>query len=359
MDYNRITSFGLEEAWPVRADIPSAAAADAALDGVRSLVGYLAEKTTCITMLAGSGSRWVASLAAAKAAGRESGADEKAPRGLFPVYNALGFGPDPLPIAGYALAAVRDLGHHLIVVRGWERRIQAEILEPLDYAPGSWSFATQDAPGGKPRGHGDAAFQTMALWSSSKYVVINFGGDASSPLSALDSLAVMDALAREHGDGAPGLIMPSALVRSPSYPVSVGPDGLPTAFGHAKLSGSASVSNAEYGYTNVGVRVYRAAALREAILSIRERYWSEAGGYAIPGNAPADGDPAGGEFALDNVDALMAEQGRARLLPVARAEELSPVKSLDDVPRFERDVRVVCADWALAYSNSGLGLEKK
>jgi len=311
----------------------------------------LASRTGCLTMLAGAGSRGVASL---KEAGAGAGGfDPEAPRGLFPVRNLLGRGPDPLPIAAYALAAVRDLGRHVIVVRGWEREIEEAILRPLSYAAGSWRFVTQEAPGGKPRGHGDAAFQAMEFWADAEYVIVNFGGDAASPLTALAALSAMDELAV--GAGAPGLLLPAARVESPAYPISLDERGLPTGFGHAKLSGAGLAAGP--GYSNVGVRVYRAAALREAIARIRERHWSASAGYAIPGNAP--GDQLGGEFALDNVDALLAAEGRARILAVARPEELSPVKAFSDLPRFERDMAVVARDWDELYSNSGRGLEKK
>jgi hypothetical protein len=211
-------------------------------------------------------------------------------------------------------------------------------------------FATQDAPGGKPRGHGDAAFQTMPLWSGSEYVLINFGGDAASPLTALSSLAVMEALSQGSAGGSdmPDLIMPAALVDNPAYPITIDERGLPRHFGHAKLqgaSGAASGVAAMNGYTNVGVRVYRASALRDAIERIRNTWWTKDRGYAIPGNAPAGDDPAGGEFALDNVDAMLAVDGRARLLNVAKPQELSPVKSLADLERFRRDIAVVCRDW--------------
>lgn len=352
LNFNELTTTGLSRAFSARRGLTAAAALTLGYRDAGEATRELAGRTCCLTMLAGSGSRWVASLEAARAAGRETGADPAAPRGLYPVRNAMPVGPDPAPIAAYALAAVRDLGRHVIVVRGWESEIEERILGPFGFAPGSWSFATQDAPGGKPRGHGDAAFQTLGLWSGADYVTVNFGGDASSPLTALAALAAMAALERELGDRAPGLLLPAALVDSPAYPIGLGPGGLPTSFGHAKLSGAAvGAATGEHaskagapGYTNVGLRVYRARALREAIELIRERHWSQDGGYAIPGNAPAP-DGFGGEFALDNVDALLAAEGRARLLPIARPEELSPVKSLDDLPRFERDARVVCDDW--------------
>lgn len=368
IDFNELTTAGFASAMKIRETLPSAVARAAGLGGTAALTAMLAGRTTCLTMLAGSGSRWVSSLREAQAGGSFTEIDPAAPRGLFPVYNAMGFGPDPVPIAGYALAAVRDLGRHLLVVRGWEQDIENRILRPLSYAAGSWAFATQDAPGGKPRGHGAAALQTMDLWAGSEYVMVNFGGDSSSPLTALSSLAVLDVLTKQLGDDAPGLLMPAAFVEEPAYPILLDGQGLPRRFGHAKLQGSPSAAptthvsggGARGGYTNVGVRVYRASELKRAIERLRRDYWTVERGWAIPGNAPAGDDPAGGEFALDNVDALLASEGKARLLAVARPEELSPVKSLEDLPRFRRDIALVCSDWATLrdYSNSGLGLEK-
>ena len=73
---------------------------------------------------------------------------------------------------------------------------------------------------------------------------------------------------------------------------------------------------------------------------MHSRYWVEGQGYAVPGN-----DPAGREFALDNVDTELAAAGRARILALARSDELTPAKSLDEVPAFEAAVeRVVAGD---------------
>jgi hypothetical protein len=137
--------------------------------------------------------------------------------------------------------------------------------------------------------------------------------------------------------------MPVALAHAPAYPIGVGREGLPLTFGHNKLKGGDTAGSAPgMAYTNVGLRIYRAKVLAEAMERVRKTWWRAGTGYTIPGN-----DPAGGEFALDNVDALLAEEGRARLLHVCRPQELSPVKCLEDVPRFERDIGVVCADWAV------------
>jgi hypothetical protein len=89
----------------------------------------------------------------------------------------------------------------------------------------------------------------------------------------------------------------------------------------------------------VGVRVYSARALLAKVESFRERFWIEGSGYAIPGN-----DPEGHEFALDNVDAELAAEGRARILAIARPEELTPAKCVDDIPSFERAAQSVMAE---------------
>ena len=346
IDFLRITGPALDEGFSSRALLAAGVTEFRGLKDTRSLRFHLAERTRTLTLLAGAGSRWVSSLKEAREAAPSGGQwnfDPAEPRGLFPVRNAMGIGPEPVPIAAYALAAVRDLGNHVIVVRGWEEAIEQRLLLPLGFEPGSWSFRTQEAPDGKPRGHGDASFQAMDLWSAGEYVIINFGGDASSPLSAFAGLAVMDALSAIMGEDAPGLLMPVALAHDPAYPIGVDKAGLPLSFGHNKLKGGEVPQGmAGLAYTNVGLRIYRTKVLAEYIARIRKTWWSSSTGYTIPGN-----DPLGGEFALDNVDALLAEEGRARLLHVCRPQELSPVKSLADVPRFERDIGIVCGDWTV------------
>jgi hypothetical protein len=311
----------------------------------------LSRRCACITLLAGSGSRWVKSLQEAKAAGLALDADDNAPRGLYPVRNAIAPGGPALPIASYALKAVQGLGTCGLVVRGWQDDIARRILVPLGYAPGSWRFVEQDTREGKPRGHGDAAYQSMELWRDKDYVIFNFGGDASSPYTARAALAALAAL--DAADGRPGLLMPVTRLSDAAYPVAVDEGGLPRGFGHAKLKGGGHAS-ARAGsdaavdptdgraYSNVGLRLYKARELAAAIEYIREHYWSAEAGYAIPGN-----DPEGGEFALDNADEFLASQGRARLLYVARPEELSPVKAFSDLERFERDIELVWRDRAL------------
>jgi hypothetical protein len=309
------------------------------LPSVDAYAARLAGRCVCLTLLAGSGSRWVKSLAAAAARGdsaeaKPSSFDPAKPRGLFPVRDFL-LGGERLPIAAYALAAVDGLGRHLLVVRGWENEIEAEILRPLGIGRADRDFFTQEAAFGKPLGHGDAVWQCRSLWKGADYVITNFGGDANSRLSILSSLLALDAL-RATGAGAE-LLIPAAHQESPAYPIRLDEAGLPRGFGHAKLQGtSVAAGPAASGYTNVGVRIYSASALLERVESFRRRFWIEGQGYAIPGN-----DPEGHEFALDNVDAELAAEGRARILALGQTEELTPAKSVEDIPAFEDAMRRV------------------
>jgi hypothetical protein len=332
----------------------------AAFDSTSDYLRYLARRTVCVTLLAGSGSRWIKSLEAAReAASRRAPSepwmarallfDPARPRGLFPVRDVLrapaGSRPAPagergpeIPIAAFALAAFHGLGRQIIVVRGWEREIDEEILVPLGIAREEREFFTQEAPFGKPLGHGDAVWQCRSLWKDADYVMTNFGGDASSRRTALSSLLALDALNQAAADGGGvDLLMPAASIHGPAYPIVLDDEGLPRSFGHAKLQGKAPDGGS--GYTNVGLRLYRAQALFEAVERFRRDFWVEGKGYAIPGN-----DPEGREFALDNVDAALAAAGRARILAFAREEELTPAKSLEDVSAFEAAAASVVAE---------------
>ena len=361
----RLAGTGHREALPLRRKIASlalrernegaAASGGGRLASISDYVLTLAPRTVGITLLAGSGSRWVESLAAARSAPPREGEEEwrsrgrsydpSRPRGLFPVRDHLRHrspGRDGLiPIAAYALSALHGLGRHLIVVRGWEREIDGELLAPLEVSAADRVFFTQEAALGKPLGHGDAVWQCRSLWKDADYVLANFGGDASSRRTARSALLALDALNAlgEEID----LLVPAAPVREPSYPIVLDAEGRPRSFGHAKLQGRLPAGGArESGYTNVGLRLYRAGALFDTVERFRRDFWVEGEGYAIPGN-----DPAGREFALDNVDAQLAARGRARILAFARPQELRPAKSLEDIPAFEAAVADVVAEDSL------------
>lgn len=319
----------------------------------REFLGSLASRTSCLTLLAGAGSRWKKSLAQAKAAIPPDARDPHslrtqafpldAPRGLFPVKNRLAPGRDFIPLAAYAVDALKGLGRTGLVVRGWVEEIQREVLEPLGMGPDGVGFAFQaEGPQGKVLGHGDATFQASALWKDSDYLMVNFGGDASSPFTALASLVRLALWDSEGEDAA--LVLPVAEIPDSAYPIFVDSQGLPRAFGHDKLGDSfgkaGSSTLRRSGFANVGLRLYRTKDLLSAMEEIRRRWWDPREGYSIPGN-----DPESREFALDNVDSYLAGEGRARIFPIALPDELTPAKSFDELLNFEAALDRVRDDW--------------
>ncbi len=327
------------EAFALRTELLLELAGDAPAD--------LQRRTACLTLLAGAGTRWKKSLASAVEAGdpRAIAFPNDAPRGLFPVRNYLETPQKYIPMAAYALEAFRGLGSQTLVVRGWEEEIRRDILNPLGQESEDIRFCTQKAgPAGEVLGHGDATRQAYETWKDSDFVIVNFGGDANSPLSALCGVLAISMLDRL--DEGVDLLLPVASIEHPAYPVELDDKGIPVSFGHDKLGGTAHsgqpATRSGKAFTNVGIRVYRTSALAGAIHEIVDSWWTENYGYSIPGN-----DPEAREFALDNVDAMLARRGRARILATSLPEELTPAKSYDEVGRFEEAVRTVRADWDL------------
>lgn len=312
------------------------------------------EATVCLTLLAGAGSRWVKGLDAAKralgAAGQNAGNDGEfaeivgsfpldAPRGLFPVKNYITGSFGRIPLAAYAVDAFKGLGRHVVVIRGWEDEIRTGIMERLGIQDERVRYCSQEAgPAGKVLGHGDATRQAMSAWEDSRYVIANFGGDANSPLTAMASLLALAEL--EKSGVSVNLLLPVAAIPDPAYPVILDEEGRPRSFGHDKLHGRARSASGTLGYTNVGIRVYRTEALRAAIDEIVKSWWDPATGYSIPGN-----DPDAHEFALDNIDALFASRGEARILAIAHPGELTPAKNFEDLSRFEDAAKAARAEW--------------
>jgi len=333
----------------------------------------LRAETCCLTLLAGAGTRWNRTLKAAKTGAEAwvSSLDKETmeaarsfalncPRGLFPVRDYIRKGGGRIPLAAYALDALKRVGNSCVVIRGWEDEIRRQILIPLGMDSSSVVFRSQSlGPLGKPLGHGDAVYQAMDVWRKYKYLIVNFAGDANSPLTVLLGLRCMDTLGLKGLKL--GLLLPAAPVKNPAYPIILDNEGIPRQLGHDKLKNPAAgpgVFAAGHpapaaqpvrpvtGYTNVGLRVYRTEVLIEAMNEIRSLYWTEGYGYAIPGN-----DPGEREFALDNVEELLSQRGLARIFAVARPEELTPAKSFDEINNFERAVCMVRAEWdSIAFS---------
>lgn len=362
---------------------------------VRLADSHLWNETSAITLLAGAGTRWMASLEKAKNLLKESdrshGEDDPdpeliarfpldAPRGLFPVPDYIRTTDDArkeagraggaqagapasaqagapalrntIPMAAYAVDAVRKAGSHILVVRGWEEAIEDQILKPLglgpamrtDHAapsagpsPREYFFTQKTGPDGKVHGHGAAVLQCRSLWRNARYVITNFGGDANSPLTVCLALHAMAAFEARGIDV--GVVIPVARTGHPAYPVSLDEEGFPAGFWHEKLAGGHG-GTVLTDLTNVGIRVYRADWLDRALSMLHERYYEKGIGWSIPGN-----DPSAHECALDNVDGLLAEMKAARVMPLALPRELTPLKSLDQYGAFVRAVREVRLEW--------------
>lgn len=305
----------------------------------------LAARTAVVTLLAGSGSRWVRSIEAFREewpAGLEESLQKAAvsfhleqPRGLFPVPNHMAAVPgEMIPIAGYSLAAVKGLGKHLIMTSGFDEEIEGAILQPLGYDEEMYSFRRQELFQGKPLGHGAAALQCQDFWAARDYVIFNFGGDANNRETLETALLVMAALDRLDLSGGPDLLLPAARVTNPDYTIEVDDQGLPRSFKHAKLTGSEEQKGyaaARQGFSNVGLRIYRSKGLAEKLNQLHNDHYSGETGYSLPENQS-------NELALDNVDGRLAEEGRARLLAVADPREITPAKTLWAIPQFLKAV---------------------
>lgn len=335
----------------------------------------LRAETCCITLLAGAGTRWKRTLKAAQIGWEAwvSSLDAQTleaarsfpldwPRGLFPVRDYIREGEGRIPLAAYAVDALKRVGNLCVVIRGWEDEVRRQILLPLGIDPEKVLFHSQSlGPSGKPLGHGDAVYQAMGCWRKYKYLIVNFAGDANSPLTVLLGLRCMEEL--EHRGLHLGLLLPAAPVDNPVYPIVLDEDGIPRQLGHDKLKGpaanagpapAADFAQPSTGYTNVGIRIYRTTVLAEAMNEIRAMYWNVDSGYAIPGN-----DPAQREFALDNVEEYMAQRGQARILAVARPQELTPAKSFDEINNFERALKAVRAEWDGLTADSKQGAYRR
>jgi len=320
---------------------PTEATRKRLLDELPKLSREIASNTISITFLAGAGTRWKASLIKAKENPDAANFPLEMPRGLFPVPDFLEGkkGARRVAMAAYAFDAVRRAERHIIVVRGWEREIDAQAVIPAKIPLARRVFFTQRAGAdGQVHGHGDAALQCAALWEHSRYVITNFAGDTNSALTAelvLRAFSKFDELGIEIG-----AIIPVAHTESPSYPVYLDKNGFPVGFWHEKLAGSKPAA-IPTSLTNVGIRVYRADWLKRALRELQQQYYDAASGgfWNIPGN-----DPSKHECALDNVDNFLAGKGLARVMPISLPRELTPLKALSEYEVFVRAIREVQAE---------------
>lgn len=301
---------------------------------LKQYIDYLKEKTCCMTLLAGSGSRWLRSIAQARDHGRQIEFEADWPRGLYKVDNYLKhLNQDKIPIAAYSFNAVKGMGKHLIVIQNHEKEIIEEILKPLNISASDYQFHVQKLFKGKPLGHGAAAWESSALWQDYKYLIVNFGGDANSHDTIASTLLALDLLNKE--EDKVDLLLPAAFMENPRYEIELDKEGFPRSFLHDKLKKSAKKQ--DKGLTNVGVRIYRTASLYATLEYLHQKYFNREGGYQIPDNSS-------NELALDNADDFLAAKKRVRVLALADKREITPAKSLDDIPSFLKAIQQIYSE---------------
>lgn len=183
----------------------------------------------------------------------------------------------------------------------------------------------------KPSGHADALLQHVNTFKDSKYVITHFGGDVISFTTTYLSLLALDVLNKSKSNLA--LVLPTANMQNPPYPVFVDSNGLPRRFGHAKLFGDESLKEGEtvehltLGGSNVSIRAYDTKELTTALSTLGPRY------------------VATGEFALDHVDKYFADQRKMRQFAIAKPEEIThAAKTITQLPLFIQNAKTILSE---------------
>ena len=369
---------------------------------IRQYRDYLSPKTASVTLLAGSGTRWIQSIVEVinTLIGNASNSDENyngsyyddeissllqwvpsgktgktdvddlilpawvsgkkqehpLPRGLFPVDNLFGTGPEKISIADFGIDALQRLSvGRFLITDGQNNNAIAEALEPIGVT--NPRFVTQDwsSVTGKPLGHGDAMaqlFEKAHPENEYEYAIVNFAGNSNSESTALAGLMLLDVLACIGEDIFE--VLPITFKPESPYPI-VFTEGknrgrVVTAF-HPKLMGVDTKSQ-EFvelignAATNIGIRIVRLSQYRTAVASCVETFNATTGQYNIPlgNNAnsykfvhPEKGDR--GEFAMDHLEIRHPEN--LATICIGDPSQIAEVKEIANVPGFLDDEEVV------------------
>ena len=245
-----------------------------------------------VTFLAGAGSRWIQSVLDA---GKENEIDISRPRCTALVDDIYDTGRR-ICIGAYNLRAARALGRQYIIW-GSHREDISEMARLAGIADAV--LVRQSIPPGAkgPLGHGDAMVQLLEqLHPGAEIVISAFGGDPNCGETMLIAAAYLLAIGMDRTMEV-NAVLPAALLPQPDYPISLDADGHPRSFGQARLKGAAASGGK--AWCNVGVRVYRRAALTQAARYFRKFFDAAHACYCVPGNK----EPA---LALDNIDEFFA-----------------------------------------------------
>ncbi len=300
----------------------------AGFSDMRTFLSSVSDKTKSLTFFAGAGARWINSI---KDSGDEARSrfDPNLPRCMAGVKDMICTGKDRhIPVGIYNLGAVRNMAGNIVIYRGSSDIIQKHIADYLRILP---VYVEQTYPPeiGKPLGHGDAALQAMEHIKDSRFVITNFAADSNSKKTIAMSLLALFVLDR-YGHEI-DLIIPTAYMEKPRYPVLVSEEGLPVYFGQSKLKGDKPAE--QDGQSNLGIRVYRTDALIRHLDRFRQIYYKE-GSYSSINNG-------NNELALDNIDEAMAKEKKAFTFCIGIPEEITPIKKVSDITDFEEAMEKV------------------
>lgn len=314
------------------------------LAGFKTMAEFLqavAPDTTVVTIVGGAATRWDKSFDDPVGASIASnyGIQRGKSRFLAPVPNLLPKSisqSELIPILTYNLYGIRDtlldekgqqLAKHVLI---YSKDEEVPDIRAITDAMGiSQTMLRKQVvhPGkSKPSGHADALAQHIDEITTTRFVLTQFGCDVSSPITIILSLLCL--YVEEKLGESVGLILPTAGMDTPKYPVFIDNYGLPRQFGHEKLLGSDSLhldsQTLVPGGSNIGVRAYTSTSLREALDNLEETFGQS------------------DEFALDHVDQYLANKGIVRQLCIALPEEIShAAKTLTEIPLFLENEKMI------------------
>jgi hypothetical protein len=300
----------------------------AGFSDMRTFLSSVSGKTRSLTFFAGAGARWINSIEESDEKIR-SRFDPGLPRCMAGVKDLICPGKDrQIPVGIYNLGAVRNMARNVVIYRGSCDMIQARIADYLSILP-DYIEQTYPPEVGKPLGHGDAALQAIDHIRDSEFVITNFAADSNSKKTIALSLLALFVLDKYGKDI--DLIIPTAYMKKPKYPVLISEDGLPVYFSQSKLRGDKL--SEDDGQSNLGIRVYRTEGLIRHLDRFRQIY-ERYGSYSSI-------NKGNNELALDNVDEAMAKENRALAFCIGIPEEITPIKKVSDIPHFEKAMEKV------------------
>jgi hypothetical protein len=296
------------------------------------------EQTAVVYIFGGSGTRWTDSLKwwTPKGVSRllhlpsTWGIDPEKPRSLAPVKNLFPFlHTKRVPIGIYNFYAGIGLGKSIMIYNTHDKEILETIVQPFNVKTEFFQQQPCDRIG-KMAGHGDALRQAKDLWKDSKYLVVLQCNDVYSANNTILSLFCLYMLDKEGSNV--GHLLPMQYLDHPNYPPILN-NNIPIGTHQEKLTGIPPPPGP--GLSNIGERLYRTQDFMEKMDWVESETADSGGTYKWLNPNKND------EFALDNIDAFLMIELRARMCPILYAEEWSAAKRVTEIKRFMKAQRQV------------------